>query len=183
MENHHNILSDPFQSPIRIGWTGTHTTLHYLNELVPILKQLNEKHEFLFRLISNQKPEWVMQNLEFIEWKKETEIEDLAQIQIGVMPLKEDRWSAAKCGFKGLQYMACSIPTVLSPVGVNLTIVKDGENGYFAKTQEDWYNTLDQLLTNENKRIQIAKNGRKRIIEAYSVVSQMKQYKKLFLKK
>jgi|TARA_R110000737_G_scaffold345097_2_gene373186 glycosyltransferase involved in cell wall biosynthesis len=182
-ENHHNILSKPEQKPLRIGWTGTHTTMHYLDELLPVLERLNKKHEYLFRLISNQAPDWKLPNLEFIKWKKETEIQDLAEIQIGVMPLKEDRWSAAKCGFKGLQYMACAIPTVLSPVGVNLTIVKDNENGFFAKTEEDWFNLLDELLTDESKRKQIAMNGRQRIIDAYSVLSQEKIYRNLFQKK
>jgi glycosyltransferase involved in cell wall biosynthesis len=182
-ENHHTILSKPNQKPIRIGWTGTHTTMHYLNELLPTLKKLNEKHEFIFRLISNQAPDWKLPNLEYLEWNKKTEIKDLSEIQIGIMPLKEDLWSAAKCGFKGLQYMACAIPTVLSPVGVNLTIVKDQENGFFAKKEADWYRILDELLTDENQRKQIAMNGRKRIIEAYSVISQETIYRQLFQKK
>lgn len=181
--NHHSILSKTDQKPIRIGWTGTHTTLHYLNDLLPTLKKLNKKHKFLFRLISNQKPDWDLPNLEFVQWNKETEIEDLSQIQIGVMPLKEDRWSAAKCGFKGLQYMACAIPTVLSPIGANLTLVKEGESGYFARTEEDWYRILDELLSDEDKRKQIALNGRQRIIEAYSVLSQEQTYRQLFQKK
>lgn len=182
-QNHHNILSIPDQKPLRIGWTGTHTTMQYLDDLLPVLKKLNEKHDYLFRLISNQKPDWDLPNLEFVKWEKETEIQDLSQIQIGVMPLKEDRWAVAKCGFKGLQYMACAIPTVLSPIGVNLSIVKDGENGFFAKTEEDWYRILDELLSDEAKRTQIAHNGRKRIIEAYSVLSQLSKYKQLFQKK
>lgn len=182
-ENHHNLLSNPQQTPIRIGWTGTHTTMHYLDELLPVLIRLNQKHKYLFRVISNQAPDWNLPNLEYVQWRKESEIEDLAAIQIGVMPLKEDRWSAAKCGFKGLQYMACAIPTVLSPIGVNLTIVKDGENGFFAKSENDWYDILSTLLTDESKRIAIAENGRKRIVEAYSVSSQIETYRNLFPKK
>jgi len=157
--------------------------MHYLDELLPVLKKLSNKHIFTFRLISNQAPDWNLPNLEFIKWSKETEIEDLAEIQIGIMPLKEDRWSAAKCGFKGLQYMACAIPTVLSPIGVNVAIVKDQENGYFAKTEDDWYNILDSLLSDITKRKKIAMNGRQRIIEAYSVLSQSTVYRNLFHKK
>lgn len=182
-ENHHNLVSNPDQTPIRIGWTGTHTTMQYLEELLPVLRKLNQKHTYIFRLISNQKPDWDLPNLEFVKWTKETEIEDLAQIQIGVMPLTEDRWSVAKCGFKGLQYMACAIPTVLSPVGVNLSIVKDGENGFFAKTEEEWYSILDNLLTDQNLRKEIAQNGRQRIVDAYSVLSQASIYQQLFEKK
>ena len=41
------------------------------------------------------------------------------------MPLENDIWSEGKCGFKCLQYMALGIPSIVSPVGVNNTIVND----------------------------------------------------------
>ncbi len=181
-ENHHNILSDPNSTPLRIGWTGSHTTMQYLNELLPVLNQLHKKYDFLFRVISNEKPNWDVPYLEFVQWKKETEISDLAQIQIGVMPLKADRWSSGKCGFKALQYMACEIPTVLSAVGVNTQIVTDKKNGFVCTGEEEWFATLDELLSNNELRNKIGKEGRNRIIEAYSVLANKEKYIQLFSK-
>lgn len=117
--NHHNKNCEYTAQPLIIGWTGTHTTMHYLDFLVPIIKKLEHDYTFKFRVISNEKPQFELSSLEFVKWQKESEIEDLAQINIGVMPLKEDQWSKGKCGFKALQYMALGIPTILSPIGVN----------------------------------------------------------------
>ncbi|RFC55899.1 glycosyltransferase family 4 protein [Brumimicrobium aurantiacum] len=176
LENHHNRITDHTHSPVVIGWTGTQTTLRYLDVLIPILAELEKEHNFIFRVISNEKPQFDLQSLDFIPWNKETEIKDLATFQIGVMPLIEDQWSNGKCGFKALQYMALEIPTILSPVGVNTKIVKDGENGYLCSSIEEWKTRLVELLTNIEKRKAIGKEGRKTIVEEYAVKANLGKY-------
>ncbi len=181
-ENYHNEKADQLVKPIRIGWTGSHTTMHYLEELLPVLNRLYEKHNFLFRVISNEKPNNEAPYIEFVQWNKTTEISDLAQIQIGVMPLKADLWSSGKCGFKALQYMACEIPTVLSAVGVNTQIVTNNVDGFICTGEEEWYNLLDQLLSDSALRLKVGQQGRKRIEEAYSVHAFQLNYLNLFIK-
>jgi len=83
--------------------------------------------------------------------------------------LPDDDWSRGKCGFKGLQYMALEIPTIMSPVGVNKEIIKHGENGFLANSDEEWINIISDLIKNPELRIKIGKAGRKTIIENYSV--------------
>lgn len=174
--NHHNIITNYNHLPIVIGWTGTQTTLRYLEELIPILAELEKDYDFIFRVISNEKPQFNLKSLDFVPWNKETEIKDLATFQIGVMPLVEDQWSNGKCGFKALQYMALGIPTILSPVGVNTKIVKDGENGYLCSSPEEWKVRLIELLTDVELRKEIGQAGRKTIEEEYSVKANFEKY-------
>ncbi|RYM34105.1 glycosyltransferase family 1 protein [Brumimicrobium glaciale] len=174
--NHHNLITDYDHLPVIIGWTGTQTTLRYLDELVPILAELEKEYDFVFRVISNEEPQFNLKSLEFIPWNKETEIKDLAAIQIGVMPLVEDQWSNGKCGFKALQYMALGIPSILSPVGVNTKIVKDGQNGYLCTSPTEWKERLVELLSNTEQRKVIGQAGRKTINEAYSVKANYAKY-------
>ena len=122
-----------------------------------------------------------MQSLEFVKWNKTTEIEDLASIQIGVMPLIKDIWSEGKCGFKALQYMALEIPTVLSPVGVNSTIVEHAKNGYLVESEKEWYVTLEKLILEKELRKQVGKAGRTTIENNYSVNSQKNIFLSLFM--
>jgi glycosyltransferase involved in cell wall biosynthesis len=96
------------------------------------------------------------------------------------MPLTNDAWAEGKCGFKALQYMALSIPTVLSPVGVNNEIVQDQVNGLFADTESEWHAQLELLIKEEALRKQIGEAGRKTVIASYSVLSQKDNYLKLF---
>jgi glycosyltransferase involved in cell wall biosynthesis len=180
-ENHHNVMTNHDSQELVIGWTGTHTTMHYLDELMPILRKLEQKYTFTFLVISNQSNDYDLKSLKFVKWNKETEIEDLAKINIGVMPLKQDIWSEGKCGFKGLQYMALEIPTIMSPVGVNSTIVQNGINGFLVESQEEWYEILEKLILEKEVRIQIGKAGKSRIDQAYSVLANQEKYLDLFV--
>ncbi len=179
-ENHHDILCDHEADPIVIGWTGTHTTIHYLDELIPVLQRLEKKYSFEFLVISNEKPALELASFQFIKWQKETEIEDLSKIQIGVMPLKQDQWSEGKCGFKGLQYMALGMATILSPVGVNTTIIQDGENGFLADSQKEWEEKLSLLLNDNNLRKSMGKKGRMTVEDHFSVEANKSIYLGLF---
>lgn len=177
---HHNVLCDHDQETLTIGWTGTHTTMRYLDPLLPILRKLEKEFQFRFRVISNQAPDFDLNSLEFIQWNKDSEIEDLSRIQIGLMPLEEDIWSEGKCGFKGLQYMSLGMATILSPVGVNKTIVQDGENGFSATTAEEWENKLVQLIQSKELRKCFGENGRKTVELNYSVEANKHKYLNLF---
>jgi glycosyltransferase involved in cell wall biosynthesis len=179
-ENHHNRTTNYDSSPIVIGWTGTHSTMHYLDELVPIIQELEKTYDFIFRVISNKKPDYELKSLDYLDWKKETEIEDLAKFNIGVMPLVEDDWSQGKCGFKALQYMSLGIPTVLSPVGVNIQIVTNEVNGFLCVTPSEWKDALVQLLEDKALRKKIGSEGRNTIIEKYSVLAFQEKYLALF---
>lgn len=180
--HHHNLMTNPLPEKVSIGWTGTHTTMNYLDDLIPVLKELSTRFTFDFIVISNQKTNYDLDNLIYIPWNKETEIEDLVKINIGVMPLKNDAWAEGKCGFKGLQYMALQIPTIMSPVGVNKEIVESGINGYLASTPEEWKVILEDLLQNPTKRIEIGLAGKLTIDERYSVLANRPKYLALFRK-
>lgn len=168
------------EEKIRIGWTGTHTTMQYLPLIEQINAQLEEPNLVLWTIISNQAPPFQMPNMEFITWKKETEIKDLSQFDIGIMPLEDNEWSRGKCGFKALQYMSLGIPTILSPVGTNLEIVTEGKNGLFASEVKEWVQKIELLLKDANFRKTLANAGRQRILENYSTQAHWPTYQKLF---
>jgi glycosyltransferase involved in cell wall biosynthesis len=122
-----------------------------------------------------------MKSLEFVKWKKETEIEDLSRITIGVMPLQHDIWSEGKCGFKGLQYMALEIASIMSPVGVNTSIIQDGINGFLASSPEEWKGKLELLLKDKELRKMLGKAGKRTIDERYSIEANLDKYLKLLV--
>lgn len=156
------------QKPI-IGWTGSHSTLFYLDEIVPLLQSLEKKYEFEFLVIANRKPNLPLNNFRFIPWNKETETEDLGLIDIGIMPLEDSEWAKGKCGFKLIQYMALEIPPVASPVGANSEIIQDGVNGFLVHSEDQWIQKLSMLIEDPNLRVKLGKAGRITIEHQYSV--------------
>jgi glycosyltransferase involved in cell wall biosynthesis len=179
-ETRYNRLKDQGTVPAVVGWTGSHSTLKYLDGLVPVLQKLEETYDFTFLVICDKKPAFRLKGLQFLEWKEGTEIEDLLKIDIGVMPLEPDAWSEGKCGFKLIQYMALGMAAVASPVGVNKTIVTDGENGVLCAGANEWSDAIAALLQNKALREQFGKAGRKRVEEEYSLKANKAQFLSLF---
>lgn len=175
-ENQHSRLVNQEQEPLVIGWTGTHSTMHYLDFIIPILRKLEQEFDFTFKVISNRKPDYQLKSLLYQDWKEETEIADLAEIQIGVMPLVLDAWSEGKCGFKALQYMSLGMASIVSPVGVNTKIIQHNENGLIADSAEEWEMSLRKLLQDETLRKELGKNARKTIQASWSIEAWKENY-------
>lgn len=164
-----------------IGWTGTHSTMKYLKIVLPVIQRLQNELDFKFLIISNKAPTFKLECMKYIPWKLETEINDLLSIDIGIMPLEEDKWSEGKCGFKVLQYMSLEKVAVASPVGINGTILQNSENGFLCSDLEEWYHTLKMLLQNKSLRDKAGYKGRKTVIEYYSVVSNRDNFLSFFV--
>ena len=178
--NLHNQTKAQTNDKLVIGWTGSHSTLPYLDFLEPILQELEQTYSFEFQVIANQAPQLNLQSLVFKPWKKSTEIQDLLDFNIGVMPLSDDQWAKGKCGFKALQYMALGIPPLVSPVGVNTRIVQNGENGFVCNTPEEWHQALLSLMQSADLREKLGKKARKTVEDHYSVKSNQNNFVEFF---
>jgi glycosyltransferase involved in cell wall biosynthesis len=168
-ERQHNQLKQQSTEKIVIGWTGSHSTMLYLDRLVEVLRRIVNDFGVEVIIISNKAPHFHFPSLTFIPWQEDTEINDLLRIHIGIMPLENDAWSEGKCGFKLIQYMALGIPAVASPVGVNKDIIDEGENGFLCTDDTSWYEALSKLIQDVNLRNRMGSAGRKKIESAYSL--------------
>jgi len=175
-EGHHNRLGSPSKEAFVVGWTGSHSTLTYLNDLKPTMEALAAEFPLRWVIVSDVRPNFDCSFLEFRPWSKETEVESLLDFHVGVMPLRDDAWAEGKCGFKALQYLALGIPALVSPVGVNKEIVQEGENGYLCSEPEDWYERLKQLASDAELLALLSKNTRKGIESKYSVLAYKERY-------
>jgi glycosyltransferase involved in cell wall biosynthesis len=117
-----------------------------------------------------------------LPWRKEEELKELSSFDIGIMPIPDDDWSKGKCGLKGLQYMALEIATVMSPVGVNSSIITDSENGFLASDIDEWVEKISILIEQPELRIKLGKAARKTVENSYSVKSQQQVYLNTFEK-
>ena len=154
--------------PLTIGWSGSFSTIQHLDTLRDVLQELARYESFRLRVIGTPAYEIDGVDVEPIQWKAETEVEDLSEIDIGIMPLPVDNWSKGKCGLKALQYMALGIPTVCSPVGVNSTIIEAGVNGFLAGSRNEWLEKLRLLMHEPELRQKIGAAGRRTVEREYS---------------
>lgn len=157
--------------PVIIGWSGSQTTNKHLMLAEPWLKEINSKfrEKVKFVAVTERKIEMDGVDVKTIPWDKEKEVANLDSIDIGMMPLPNDDWARGKCGFKGIQYMSLSKPTVMSPVGVNPEIIDHGVNGYLAESKSEWIEYLSKLIESKELRTKIGAAGRVTIEERYSL--------------
>jgi glycosyltransferase involved in cell wall biosynthesis len=170
-ETGHNKIQEQNTANPAVGWTGSFSTLLYLDLLVPALQRLQEKIDFTFYVIADKDPELPLKNYCFIKWNKGTETEDLLKFHIGLMPLTDDEITKGKCGFKAIQYMALGMPALVSAVGVNTQIVDNGINGFICNSESDWEEKIELLLKDKSMRHKMGIEARKKIEINYSVKS------------
>lgn len=165
-----------------VGWTGSFSTIIYIEELMGIFKKLKEKYgdKVYFKIIGDATFKNEELGIEGLPWKMDTELEDLSEIDIGLMPLPDDEWTKGKCALKGLQYMALGMPTIMSPVGVNSEVIQHGENGFLAGTDQEWIDTISQLIESYELRQRLGLAGRKTVVDKYSVEANKDLYVKYF---
>ncbi|NQZ77376.1 MAG: glycosyltransferase family 4 protein [Ekhidna sp.] len=170
------------EEAICIGWSGSFSTIKHFESALEPLKIIKEKYgdKIRFKVIGDGNYENNELQITGLPWKKDTEIEDLCDIDIGIMPLPDDAWSKGKCGLKGLQYMALGIPTIMSPVGVNAEIIEESKNGMLASSTEEWVQKLSQLIDDAALRKQMGQEGRKTVLKDFSVEANKNKWLEAF---
>jgi glycosyltransferase involved in cell wall biosynthesis len=157
----------PDRLPV-IGWSGSFSTVQYMELVRPALETLARRRSFRLKIVGGSGVVVRGIEVECLPWRPETEVADIATFDVGLMPLSEDEWARGKCGLKALQYMALAVPAVVSPVGVNTEIVDHGKNGLLAATQDDWVEGLDRLLSDPRMRHDMGEAARITVEQRYS---------------
>jgi glycosyltransferase involved in cell wall biosynthesis len=154
---------------IRVVWIGSPSTSKYLDELVKPLSELGIRHQFILRLVGCAAINIPGVEVEVVSWSADTEAASISECDIGIMPLHDTPWEQGKCAYKLIQYMACGLPTVSSPIGANRDVVIAGKTGFFAQNSQEWIEKLELLLCNAVVRQCLGQAGRARVKAYYCV--------------
>ncbi|MGH7495583.1 MAG: glycosyltransferase family 4 protein [bacterium] len=154
-----------------IGWIGSHSTAPYLVLAREALQRLCAAFAGALQIDIVGAGDFRLDGVpaQYKPWRLENEVEDLRQLDIGIMPMPDDRWTKGKCGFKALLYMSAGLPVVCSPVGFNREIVIPGDNGFWAETSAQWCEALQRLVEDQSFRRQMGASGRRLVEEKFSL--------------
>jgi glycosyltransferase involved in cell wall biosynthesis len=155
--------------PPTIGWIGNPGTAPFLRLIAEPLGDVLQRFEARAVAVGLTQPPLPSVPIEPRRWTEETEVGEIRQFDIGVMPLIDGPFERGKCGYKLVQYMACGKPVIASPVGVNCEIVEHGVNGYLASTPEEWRDALSRLLADRGLRQRMGEAGRRLVESKYSL--------------
>jgi len=166
------------EAPV-IGWIGTHSTFPSVERLFPVFERLAGKHRFVVKIVGSGRKNLTIDGVDVlnVRWSLEREIKDFQSLDIGVYPLTvsssaNNQWLRGKSGFKAIQYMAVGVPFVMSPVGIGSELGEPGKTHFNAETDEDWYNSLDRLLSDREKRERMGDSGRRYSLDNFALNTQ-----------
>jgi glycosyltransferase involved in cell wall biosynthesis len=176
-------LPEPAQSvtPI-IGWIGSPSTWPGVRPVLPVLREFARSGAARIRVVGagRSAEEDRFPGLEIVDWSESTEVEEVRHMDVGIMPLLDLPFQRGKSGYKLVQYMACGLPVVATPVGVNREIVKDGVTGYLATSADEWRDALRKLLQDPQLRHNMGLRARERGVTDYSLATHAPRLVEIF---
>lgn len=147
-----------------VGWTGMASNYPYLAMLAePLTRFLSERRDARLLIIAEKPPVNLpvpRERLLFVPWSERTEVRAVQSMDVGLMPLPDTPWARGKCSFKMLQYMACGLPVVVSPIGMNTEVLAMGDFGWSARHATEWYDALRCAYDNRDEARMLGQRGR-----------------------
>ncbi len=159
-----------------IGWIGSPATAGYLNEVAPALRKVCSSDDARLRLVGAGDVDLPGVPVEILPWSEDSEVMNLQSMDVGIMPLPDTPWARGKSGLKLIQYMACGIPVVASPVGVNQELLQGGMTGFAASGPDQWVEALRSLRRDASLRARMGKAGRLLVEQRYSLQARWPEY-------
>jgi len=158
---------------VRVGWIGTpYTWSSYAESFATWIEEVALAERAIFRVVGGEQIARNIGQIEYLPWSEDTEIQLIQEMDIGLMPVSDTPFNRGKCGYKLIQYMACGLPVIASPVGVNCDLVEHGVNGFLAETREEWQSALVALIRDPSLRQRMGCAGRKVVETAFSLQTQ-----------
>ena len=167
-----------------IGWIGSRSTSVNVLKLIPAFVELRKKMEFQLNLIGfdqNEAGKLSHLNVNFIKWDAGTELEEINKFDVGIMPLENTPFNRGKCGFKLVQYMGCSLPTIATPLEANVKINRNKKNLY-AITTEDWVSAFEKVFHNQDYFKQVGLDNYNDFTNYYTLENNSETYIAVFNK-
>lgn len=93
----------------------------------------------------------------FADWKKLPEM--IAAVDINLAPLEESIFNEAKSENKWVEAALVRVPTIASNLGAFKRMIEHNKTGILANTCDEWYEGLESLVVDAQKREYIAKNA------------------------
>ena len=163
------VAASALDGPVTIGWIGSPSTAQYLHLIAPVLQEMVDSRGARVVAVGANPEQLNGLPIEVRSWSEQSEVSDIQQFDIGIMPLPDEPFERGKCAYKLIQYMACGKPVVASPVGVNSIIVREDVEGFLPGTLSQWSEALRKLYDDPSLRKRLGAAGRKRVETEYSL--------------
>jgi len=163
---------------VRVGFIASAAHTEGIQIIKKALLELMQKYPQVKFLITHvyqhlffDFPEEIRKRIEPIPWMSlEQWPKGLKSIglDIGLAPLADNMFNRAKSNLRWMEYSACGIPTIASPVKPYLCI-QDNKDGIMAKESHDWFLAMEKLVVDKELRHNIGRAAYERVNTEFNV--------------
>ena len=165
-------------STVTLGWIGGTPTTALLEQLQPVFRAIGTRFPQAQLLTVGAALQFRAKGIphEHLPWSEESEVALLQRMDIGLMPLDDAPFNKGRLGYKMIQYMSVGIPIVADHIGLNSTVVRDGENGFLVSSEAEWIEKIGMLILDRGLRERMGKAGWNIAEERYAITRQAENF-------
>jgi glycosyltransferase involved in cell wall biosynthesis len=152
-----------------VGWSGSPSTVGNLQVIREPLRELGARDDVSLRFIGAA--EFGLPDIPHtgVIWNRETEVNDVRALDVGLVPLPLTAWTPHKFYLKLVQYMALGIPAVATPLGSNPIVIDDGKTGFLANDDAEWVRLVTKLTQDRDLREEMGQRAAAVAHERYTL--------------
>lgn len=144
---------------IRIGWTGSPGTFHFIAPLLPIIDEIARDHPIEIVLIGAGPVVPALRHaaLTLVDWDEETEFATVPTFDLGLFRLEDDEDALWRGAGKLFIYTAAGVPCVASDRGIARDFMAETGVGFPVPDDGQWASVLSHAVADadaaERKRL------------------------------
>ena len=168
---------------IRIGWAGGASHDEDLKIIEPVVHRILAKHPTAVFTFVHGIPKF-LRGIPRVEAVYDfTRIDRYPQFlasrgfDIGIAPLVDSSFNRGKSNLRWLEYAGLGIPCVASKVGHFAETITQAEDGLLCESEQDWFDSLSFLISDENARRKMGKAANKKARKDFNVDLNVWTYK------
>jgi glycosyltransferase involved in cell wall biosynthesis len=158
---------------VTLVWTGSASTVANLGAIAEPLARIQRRTGVAVRVVGPPTVEVPGLRLDVRQWTPTTEVDDIADCDVGLLPVTDEPWNRWKFFLKLVQYMAVGLPVVAQRIGSNQEVIEDGVNGFLVDSAGEWEDRLALLANDEGLRQSMGTAARRTVGQRYSLAARM----------
>lgn len=175
--------------PTVIGYMGGQTHLSDLETITPILRNVVEEYgnQIQLRFWGVRPPDELLclphvkwTPLDLLDYKRFADFFSKQSVDIFIAPLRENQFNQCKSPIKFLEYSQMAVPGVYSRMEPYMSIVNNGKNGFLAKDEDAWHDSLVSLFRNPDLRHEMGKNARETVQQEWLLSAHASKWKDVY---
>jgi glycosyltransferase involved in cell wall biosynthesis len=171
---------------IRIGWSGGASHENDLKIIESVVHKTLAKHPTVVFCFVHGVPEFlkgidrveaVALGNDFVRIDRYPQFLASRGFDIGIAPLVDNSFNRGKSNLRWLEYAGLKVPCVASRVGHFAETITQAEDGLLCDSEQDWLDSLDFLIHDENARRKMGKNANQKARRDFNVDVNIQSYR------